>query len=54
MIELTSTGSERNTVELSSPMTGTSRSVSDVVRAGKFFETVIKAQNGKAVIRGPL
>jgi hypothetical protein len=54
VIELTSTCSERSKIELSRPMTGTSNSVNDVVKAGKFFETVIKAQNGKAVIKGPL
>jgi hypothetical protein len=33
---------------------GTSNRVNEVVTAGKVRETVTKAQNGKAVIRGPL
>jgi len=53
-IKLKSTCSERNKTELSRPITGTSKRVNDVVSAGKFFETVINAQNGNAVIKGPL
>jgi len=40
--------------ELNRPITGTSNRVNEVVIAGKVRETVTKAQNGNAVIRGPL
>jgi hypothetical protein len=52
--EVTFIGSNSNTAELRRPITGTSNSVNDVVIAGKVRATVIKAQNGKAVISGPL
>src|SRR5262245_18690484 len=46
--------SERNTTELSRPITGTSNSAKEVVTAGKVRATVTKAHNGNAVISGPV
>jgi hypothetical protein len=53
-IEVAFNCSERNTTELSRPITGTSNSVNEVVTAGKARETVTKAQKGNAVVSGPL
>ena len=49
-----SIGSPIKIAELTSPIAGTESKLNDVVIAGKLRATVTNAQNGNAVINGPL